>query len=92
MLFDVGGHEGRVQLRERGLALLTPGTEPPHGAGIGQARVRVPDVGRKELQEPPGRLLAVVGDEGRQLRQATPRERAGGKGGQFAGHAGWAPG
>jgi len=48
-LFDVGGHEHRLDLLEPEASAFTPIQETAHGAGLGLAGVRGPDVDGEEV-------------------------------------------
>ena len=69
------------------LVLLAPGEEPADGRHVGHARVPVADGGGEELQKPPGRVLAGIGDDAGHHDGGRSRERntGGPADGQLAG-------
>ena len=62
---DVGGNRHRVDGLERKPPLLAPCEELSHSLGVCGSGVPVPNVRRKEFEEPTGGVLHLVGDFGR---------------------------
>ena len=55
--------------------LIDPAEEVAHGPVIGNAGVPVADLGRKEFEETPSRMVAGAGDYGRHCDCAPHRPR-----------------
>jgi hypothetical protein len=85
---DVGANVVRPDHSQRQPAAVAPSQEARAGPRIGPSRVRVADVGGKEFNVAPARLLAGVGDQRRHhmgVRQGGERAGLDG-GGDLVGH------
>ena len=79
-LLDVGRDHHRLDLVEGEAPVLTPLSEAPDGCEVGEAGVRVPDVGGEELPEAPLRRAR----KGRRAPASPRGARAGrGRAGRF---------
>ena len=72
---DIGGNVQRLDIGELADPMpLNPGEEVAHGPVIGYAGVLVADLGCKEFEEAPRRVVAGVGDR-RRYRERAARSR-----------------
>ena len=70
-LLDVAGDVERLDARQGEPVSLAPCQEIANRLGVGPPRVAVADGGGKELDETPGRVVARLGDDGREDQPAA---------------------
>ncbi len=62
-LLDVTSNDDRIEAKESQAACFSPSAELPHGLSVGGPCVRVADVGREILDEPPHGVRAGIGNQ-----------------------------